>query len=312
VDAGGMIRVIYPRSIVILCDGAFFEAVALEGQIDCYNNAKLGMFDLVMARPMPPGMQAFTVTATPPDAVDDPGGNIFKILVYTPEGKVVDAAMNVPGNRIEHGITLSALELIWGSSDGGKASQISVGFELLAEMPEVEPPLMSEVVVTLPETFEHVVTRASHIEVLGAPFPFRNPNWLNVDNPRQVKLLMDEKAVATLPLGLYRFSFPALLPSKMPKFNVFLVSICGPNLDGTNATCSGDPQDARVITTFPLAGFELGDEHPSAMQYMAASPAIRLPLPLTTLALGLLSLLFLLPRPSAAVIPRPRDVGSLG
>mmetsp|Transcript_104286 Transcript_104286/g.262459 ORF Transcript_104286/g.262459 Transcript_104286/m.262459 type:complete len:3286 (+) Transcript_104286:57-9914(+) len=312
VDAGGMIRVIYPRSIVILCDGAFFEPVALQGQIDCYNNAKLGMFDLVMARPMPPGMQAFTVTATPPDAVDDPGGNIFKILVYTPDGKVVDAAMNVPGNRIEHGITLSALELIWGSSDGGKASQISVGFELLAEMPEVEPPLMSEVVVTLPETFEHVVTRASHIEVLGAPFPFRNPNWLNVDNPRKVKLLMDEKAVATLPLGLYRFSFPALLPTKMPKFNVFLVSICGPNLDGTNATCSGDPQDPRVITTFPLAGFQLGDEHPSAMQYMAASPAIRLPLPLTTLALGLLSLLFLLPRPSAAATPRPRDVGSLG
>jgi len=309
VEAGGTIRVFYPRSIVVLCDGAFFEPVALQGQIDCYNNAKLGMFDLVMARPMPPGMQAFTVTATPPDAVDDPGGNIFKILVYTPEGKVVDAAMAVPGNRIEHGITLSALELIWGSSDGGKASQVSVGFELLAEMPEVDPPLMSEVVVTIPETYEQLVTRASHIEILASPFPFRKPYWLNVDDPRRVKLLMDERAVATLPLGLYRFSFPVMLPTKMPKFNIFLVSICSPNTAGDNTTCSGDPQDPRVITTFPLAGFELGEEHPSAMQYMAASAAVRRSLPLSAPALRLaLALLLLLSLPLQGAVPAPRPL----
>lgn len=271
VDEGGKIRVIYPRSIAILCDGAFFSRVSIEGDVTCYNNGKEGRFDIEMKRPMPPGLQAFTVTATPPDSVDDPGGNIFKILIYTKEGKVVDAAMSILGDRIHHGLTVSALPLIWSASDPGRQTSISVGFELLADMPEKDPPIMSEIVVTVPETFEQVVTRASNIEMLGDPLPLRPGMWLAVKDPRRLKILLDERATRTLAMGRYRFSFPAMVPTKMPKYNVFQVTICGPNPPGKNDTCTGEPQDPRALTTFPLAGFALGESNPVAKQYMAAA-----------------------------------------
>jgi len=276
VEAGGKIRVFYPRSIVVMCDGEFLEKVALEGDITCNNQPRQGLFDLVMARPMPPGQQAFTVTATPPDAIDDVEGNIFRILVYTPDSKVVDAAMNVSGNRVQHGITVKALELTWTASLPGRPSVVSFGFELLVPLPAKDPPVVSEIVVTVPQTMEQTVTRASHIEILGLPFPFREGTWLNVQDPRKVKLLLDEQKVETLEVGKYRVAFPILLPTRMPKYNVYHVSLCERNpRQGDNTTCSGDPQDPRVITTFPLAGFALGQEHPSAMLYRAAGGSPR-------------------------------------
>lgn len=275
VDAGGKIRVYHPRSLVVMCDGDFLHRVALMGDVVCNNFPRLGYFDLIMERPLPPGLQAFCVTVTPPDAIKDPGGNVFKILVYTPENKVMDAAMNVHGNRIEHGITVAALPLIWGASKANQASSASMGFELLADMPLKNPPIMSEIVVTLPVTFEQTVRRASHIEFLSGTLPLREGAWLDVENMRKVVLKFNEQAVQTLATGRYRFSFPIKLPSRMPKYNVFHVTICSPAPPGNNDTCSGDPQDPRAITTFPLAGFDLGDSHPAANQYMPAAASTR-------------------------------------
>lgn len=148
---------------------------------------------------------------------------------------------------------------------------MSVGFELLDDLPLKDPPVVSEIVVTLPTTIDQRVKRASHIEILGLPLPLRKDAWLMVENPKQVILKLDEQAVQKLPVGRYRFSFPVMLPTRMPKYNVYHVTLCRPNPPGTNATCSGDPQDPRSITTFPLAGFNLGDEHPAAKIYIAAA-----------------------------------------
>lgn len=295
VNANGVIRVYYPRSVVIMCDGAFFFPVSLQGAITCRNDARQGIFDLVMARPLPPGLQAFAVTATPPDAIDDAGGNIFKVMIFNPQGQVVDAAMNVSGLPIQGGVTVGALPLIWSSSVPLSVGLISLGFELLDDMPPKDPPIISEVVVTVPLAFEQIVRRGSQIEVVGLPLPLRTAGpWLAVDRPRQVVLRMDEIKVKTLTPGRYRFAFPVLLPSQMPPYNVFHITLCGPNTDGTNSTCSGDPQDPRALTTFPLAGFALGEVSPGAVQYVGTAGS-----PLSRPSAGLDMLLALLALPWA-------------
>jgi len=171
IDPNGIIRVGYPKSIVIDCNGDFFYPVALEGHVECRNLPQLGYFELEMARPLPPGQQAFAVTSMCPDQVRE--ANAFYIVVRNPLGQVVDAAMEVPGYNIIHGLKVSALDIIWGMANPGTASVISMGFELLEELPDQDPPIISEIVVTIPRDFEHRVVRASNIESLGEPIPLR-------------------------------------------------------------------------------------------------------------------------------------------
>ena len=73
------------------------------------------------------------VTSTCPAAVND---NVFYIIILTPTGqagqsktpfetglsckasrKVSDAAMSIPGLRIQHGLPISAMPLIWGMAE---------------------------------------------------------------------------------------------------------------------------------------------------------------------------------------------------
>ncbi|CAE8736426.1 unnamed protein product, partial [Polarella glacialis] len=261
-DAGGILRVGYPKDITIQCGGSYLQQVALEGYVSCQNNAREGFFQLTLSRPLPPGQQAFAVESTCPTTVIN---NQFYIIVMTNQNQVVDAAMSIPGLPIQHGFSLAALDLIWGNAEPNRATFISMGFELLTELPLKDPPIMAEIVVTLPKDFFHQVMRSSHVETMAKPLPKKiEGGWLDVTNPTVVRVLLDETLVSTLAVGQYRFQFPILVPGRMPKYNVWTMTICAPTR--MNVSCTG-PTDPRALVSFPMAGFNMGQSHPSAVAF---------------------------------------------
>lgn len=267
VDAGGKIRVGYPQKFVVKCGGEFFYPVSLQGDITCANFPKSGYFELTMARPLPPGKQAFAVTGTTPPDVPD-GFNMFYIMVYSPQGKVVDAAMGLPGLEPQPGLAVTATDLFWSASEAGKPSNIALGFELLEPLElngKVPPPTMSELVVNVPPDFQQTVQKLSQIEVMAHPLPLVGGGaWLDASDPKVLRLFFDPEKTKRLAIGLYRFSFPLMVPSRIPAYNFFTLTICTPS--ATNASCTGQ-NDPRALVTFPFPSFNFGEEHPAANQY---------------------------------------------
>eukprot|EP00929_Paragymnodinium_shiwhaense_P030622 TRINITY_DN1731_c0_g1_i1.p1 TRINITY_DN1731_c0_g1~~TRINITY_DN1731_c0_g1_i1.p1 ORF type:complete len:3325 (+),score=634.57 TRINITY_DN1731_c0_g1_i1:113-10087(+) len=259
IDEGGKLVVGYPKSFAIRCEGDYFSAVSLDGEVKCLNYPRQARLEVTMSRPLPPGQQAFAVTSTAPPAVKEE--NVFYIMVMSPQEKVVDAAMNVPGLNIQHGLQLAALPLTWSNSEPGRPSTVGFGFELLADLPEVNPPIMSEVVLTVPQDFQQSVRRTSHIEVLGEPLPLREGTWLDNSDPRSLRMFFDHDKVQTLAPGRYRWTFPVSVPIRLPSYNVYTMTICRPST--TNATCTG-PRDPRALVAFPYPGFNLGEIGPGS------------------------------------------------
>jgi len=268
VDEDGLIRVGYPKSITVSCEGGFLHKVALKGDVRCTNQPREGYFELSLPRPLPPGRQAFAVTSTAPNAVNDPGGNMFYIKVIGPpdQGRnVIDARMNIPGMRIQHGLKVSALPLVWGSSEASRPATVSLGFELLEDLPENQPPVISELILMVPQDFYQSIRRVSQVQIMNDPLPKRPGQWLHYDNPKYLKVLLDEKYTPTLAPGSYRIQFPAWVPARIPNNNVWLLVLCKPG-PGDCVTLDNMPNPNRSLVSFPLAGFELNEEHPSMKQ----------------------------------------------
>merc|ERR1712137_262415 len=120
---------------------------------------------------------------------------------------------------------------------------------------------MDQIVVTMPPTVEQQVKRESHVESMGNRLPFKDGQWLTVSDPTKVVFHLDPTKTATFAKGRYWFAFPVMIPTRIPKYNVYHISFCK-MIPGDTSTCSGDPQDPRVFTTLPLAGFKLGEVHP--------------------------------------------------
>ncbi|CAK9016535.1 unnamed protein product [Durusdinium trenchii] len=118
IESGGAIRVGYPRDIEVLCAGAYFYPVRQTDLFAVVLHANQAYFELRLSRPLPPGQTAFTVTSTCPAAVND---NYFYIVVMTGAGQVSDAAMSIPGLRIQHGLPVSAMPLIWGMAEPNRS-----------------------------------------------------------------------------------------------------------------------------------------------------------------------------------------------
>lgn len=226
-----------------------------------------GYFELRLDRPLPPGQQAFTVTSTCPAAVND---NVFYIIILTPTGQVSDAAMSIPGLRIQHGLPISAMPLIWGMAEPNRNTFVSTGIELLAELPLKDPPIMSEIIIEMPPDFSHQVQKTAQLETLTEPLPRREGGWLDVTDPRRLRLLMDEEAIQKLAIGSYRFQWPIMVPAVMPKYNIWELTVCSPAIRNESCTGSDDP---RALVSFPLAGFGMGESHPSSIAFTQTGDA---------------------------------------
>lgn len=270
-EGEGRLRIGYPKSITVNCEGAFLHKVGLLGDIRCSNFPKEGYFEIFLPRPLAPGRQGLAVTSTCPNAIDDDTGNIFYIMVIEPEimgGNVANAAMAVPGMRIQHGFRVKYLPLTWGSSEANRPAFVSLGFELLEDLPERDPPTISEILIRLPLDFYHVVKKLSQVEIiseeLGASsLPLRTGLWLDFrSSPLMLRIFLDEVKTSTLKPGRYRIQFPVWIPGRMPRNNMWLLTLCGPASLAAGAACMNE-YSPRSLATFPIAGFGLNEVHPS-------------------------------------------------
>jgi len=75
---------------------------------------------------------------------------------------------------------------------------------------------------------------------------------------------MDEEAIQKLAIDSYRFQWPILVPAVMPKYNIWELTVCSPAIRNESCTGSNDP---RALVTFPLAGFAMGESHPSSIAF---------------------------------------------
>jgi hypothetical protein len=306
VPAGGRLQIGYPRMYAISCYGTSLEKVSLEGNVQCENYPQLGYFDLRMPRPLPPGQHAFAVMSIPcacpiapltvlvdvgacppvrPACPQLTEANAFSIKVYDSYGEVSDAAMNVDGRTVQRPFRLRSMPLIWSNSEARRPATVTLGFELLEELPLEGSPVMSEVVVEVPPWFEQLINRTSDFQgwsstVLGdIPPPLglplmRGSSWLDYSSHTRVRVHLNEQETQVLPVGWYRFSFPVMVPARMPAYNIWLLTVCGPVTPEHTAPCSGS-DDPRSLVTFPLRGFDLGQTHPLGSQGGASGEAQR-------------------------------------
>merc|ERR1719188_2261790 len=112
-----------------------------------------------------------------------------------------------------------------------------MGFDLVSALPDLNPPEMFELLVRVPRDFVHDVQRAAQVEMLSDPgLPLANVPFMNVTHhPMQVHLYLNTNGSSLLLPGKYRWGFPVLVPARMPKFNVFLLTICKPNPPDSSA-----------------------------------------------------------------------------
>jgi len=270
VEANGKLRIGYPKSIEVDCMGASLHSVGLKGNIRCTNFPREGYLEINLPRPLPPGRQAVAVTSTCPNAINDVGGNVFYIMVIDPEslgGNVVDAAMKVDGMRIQHGISVRYLPLTWGSSEPSRHASVSLGFELLADLPERDPPTISSLLIRMPRDFYHVVKRLSQVEIQAVPhaLPTKDGLWLDFRaSPNYLRVHLDEAQSRKLKPGRYRIQFPVFVPGRMPRNNVWLLTLCGPQRMAAGECM--DENHPRALVTFPLSGFKMNEVHPATAQ----------------------------------------------
>merc|ERR1719198_66534 len=269
VDDGGFLQVGYPQGYVIDCIGSFLDPISLEGDISCSNFPDLNYFEIAMPRPLPPGTHAFGVTSTPPDAVFQ--GNMFYIMVLDAQRMTVDAAMRVPGLPIQQGIKLEGMDLKWSSADPNSVPSVEFGFTLQEDLPPLNPPTIYTLLFTLPPTFTHEVRRARHVTMFS-PQPILLGNglletadlWLDHSSSRtSIRFMANPELTATMLPGAYRFSIPVRVPTRMPKYNVFTLTVCNASADGCYNKDSPETL-AGTIVTFPIPGFNLNQNHPES------------------------------------------------
>lgn len=270
IPAGGRIQLGFPLGFVVQCEGAFFEQLGLTGDFVC--TIGTGILELQISDPIPVGQHAFAVTSTPPNAVN--GDNSFFIRIISPELQVLDAAMEADGLQIQKGLPMTALDLAWSNSEPEEKSTVSLGFELVSELPAQNPPQLGELVVELPPSFELTVTGPDEVEWTDMSLPHAESPWLDTTQPDRLGILLDEAACENLDIGAYRVAFPVRVPVQVPTYNVFVVTLCSPPSSNLSSRCTGW-NDGRALVSFPISGFELGEVHPTALQAGTTDGAFR-------------------------------------
>lgn len=266
------LRVLLPDTFSASCneEQGYWNGISLPAKSSCYADSKKNYLEVTINQTMVPGLYSFTVMAIPP--ASKPERNLFSLLVLNKDREVADAAMNLPGYEIRHGIKMVGTQLIWSNSEMGKLTVISIGFSLTEALPDRDPPEIAEILITMPDDFEHTVKTNRDVAGMNEALPLleepTSESWLDFENVKYLRIMLDKEKTKTLPVGTYNFVFPALIPQPlMPPRNFWTLSVCSSSKDGCK-----DIHDKAVIATFPFAGFQYGDVNPASLRKAAGSP----------------------------------------
>lgn len=269
-ENGATLVLNFPEGFALQCNGAFFRPISLpreRGPATCQGDARENKVTITVGERMAQGKYAFAALGTPPSKMAQ-AENIFSLRVLNDQGTVADAAMGIPGIQIQYGVKASALPLSWNMAEAGKISTVGMGFQLIEDLPDFNPPRISQILILFPPDVVQSVQRRSHVNVMNEQLPLRSQpaDWLDFMEDDRLRIFLDPNTTAArMKTGRYSFTFPALIPNRMPPFNVWQMTICIEMFDehGRETGCD-HPTDKAAVVTFPLAGFNLGEVHPDS------------------------------------------------
>jgi hypothetical protein len=225
-------------------------------EIECADENPLTLLPI---RPLPAGRHAFMVLAQMPHG--QPMRNYWTIqLKNLEDGQVVDAAYNVPGQNYRQAPIKNPIFDWYGSLSGKKEAKekhnvtLTIGIELSEDYTPASNYSIKAVLITFPTNFTQDIPRAYEVENMNKQFPAaRGEKWVQLDNPRQVKILLDEFN-PWLQADTYMWKFEAVVPPEefFPHWseNLWQITVCEHDL------CER-PNDPHTLVSFVKEGFDL-------------------------------------------------------
>jgi len=199
---------------------------------------------LQLAQPLTRGTYSFAVHVDLPP--ETPSVNTFNLIIQDQYGNVVDAAYAVAGQPLVN-VGAEQPTLQWSRADAGQPTLVTIGINFTRATPGLQALL-----VLFPDTFQHDVQISIDVQNLNNRFPLvAGNNWADVSKKDRIKIMMDDSQANIIPADTYRFSFPVLMPPDVPRVNLWFLCLC------TNLACDS-LDDERVMVTFPVAGFNIG------------------------------------------------------
>jgi len=290
-DAGNVIEVQAPPGYVLTCslDGALKQMSLPGDRPQCTDDPLV----LQLTQTLSAGEYAFAIAADLP--AETPVGNTFNLIVSDLDGNVVDAAYAIPGQPIiaissDSAATEAWVDsptLSWTASEAGQTSTVTIGLTFNGETNA-----LMALLITAPVGFTHEVRRLTDVQNLNKDFPVAPAPWVDTTQPDRIMIRLDDtEDTVTIPAGTYSWSFPVLVPccseADMPRNNVWVLTLC------TTRECMSE-NDRGFLLSFPLAGFNLGEEPTEALTPAAntAHPAARYALALMLPVAALLARAF--------------------
>jgi hypothetical protein len=190
------------------------------------------------------------------------GNNFFNIIVKNKENHVIDAAYELAGKNLVS-ISCQKPSLAWsGSPRTGQRTKVHVGLTFKSLTRNV-----AALLITLPTNFNHDIQASTDVVNLNKKFPVASSSsWADSSNPSRLRILIDDSNKdVPIPAGTYKFQFPVLIPPNIPPENVWYLSLCS-----ERACYKMDRDEAVIIVSFPIAGFNEGDLSPTSIRPSAA------------------------------------------
>jgi len=253
VPAGGYLQLSLPAGLSPVCYGDYFEPIALPHSGGCNSRDPTNVLIYLNSTTVP-SEYAFSIYVTPPQV--EPLRNEVSIRLRDRLGQVRDSAIGLPGMPIREKLRIRAMDLHWTSSRANRPSTITIGFEAMDPLPDlIVAPVqqVSEILISLPMGFTHLVERVTDFTIVNEDMPFASPTFLDYMQADRLRVMLNLNRTSwtTLKAGSYSFRFSVLIPDPLPVFNVWHVSLCMPNFPG-GCTRTTDP---AVLLTFTMPGF---------------------------------------------------------
>jgi hypothetical protein len=292
VQAGGFLEIGLPAGLQPECHGDSLVPIALPDSDGCNNNDPENVIIFINST-IVPAEYAFAMYVTPP--VSPPLFNRLSITLKDRHGDVRDAAVDMEGEPIQDKLRIREVPMYWTTAVAGRTSIVTLGFEALEPLPDrvVAPnQQVAEILIELPVGFTHEVNDPTDFTLVNDDMPLRDGNYLDYMQKDRLRVILQLQRTSwtTLKVGIYQFRFPVVVPSPLPIFNVWHLSLCDPNFPG-GCTMRSDP---AVLITFPIPGFSYGELAPGSTG-MATAGATRGAVPRGLIEMVLLLLLPLLP-----------------
>merc|ERR1712139_131721 len=170
-EAGGILMVHHPTAFGFDCSPGRFRQISLPGEVACKVFEGRGRFGLAFNHSVAPGEYSFTIVA---DLPVDAAGNSqeFSVILIDRHGHVQDAKMNFGGPTISDILSVSIpgdnVGFLW-YPEKIQANQVTeVMFVLNFDNPVPPdpsgPPLIGELLFTLPRGFVHDVQKITDVK----------------------------------------------------------------------------------------------------------------------------------------------------